>query len=276
MHPIRRWRAGLVALAALAAGCGGEPEPPAAAPDVAVTSTYLACAVKDVAGDATPVLALAPPGMCPGHFDLRPSQVQALRRCRLLLRFGFQESLDAKIGGAAEGGPAIRAVTVAEGMALPATYVGVCEQTAAALAETGPAEAFDVNARLRAIRERMARLGFDARNEARAGRLAGRGVVASEHQAAFCRWLGLEVATTFTASDTTTAADISRAIAAGEKAAATLIVANRPEGRRVADALADRLNARVAVLDNFPAEAAASGFDAMVRANVRALVEAAP
>ena len=48
-------------------------------PAIAASSSYLASAVRDVMGDDQSVLVLAEPGMCPGHFDLRPSQVRQLR-----------------------------------------------------------------------------------------------------------------------------------------------------------------------------------------------------
>jgi hypothetical protein len=68
----------------------------------------------------------------------------------------------------------------------------------------------------------------------------------------------------------------NRAIQAAETGGARLVIANRPEGREVADALADRLGGPVVVFDNFPPSGEADGFDRMLRRNVRALVEAVP
>ena len=61
--------------------------------DVAVTNSYLGCAVLDLCGDDMEVLCLAPPGMCPGHFDISPSQVRQLCDCRVLLLFDFQKQV---------------------------------------------------------------------------------------------------------------------------------------------------------------------------------------
>jgi hypothetical protein len=106
--------------------------------------------------------------------------------------------------------------------------------------------------------------------------LRGTPVVASGHQAAFCRWLGLDVVATFNGADSATVSEIDQAVRAGEQAGATLVVANRPEGRRVADALADRLGAAVVVLDNFPAlDAGPPSFDDLLQANAAALAQAA-
>jgi hypothetical protein len=61
--------------------------------------------------------------------------------------------------------------------------------------------------------------------------------------------------------------DLARAVAAARN------VANRPEGRRTADALAGRLNARVVVLENFPDRVRGRiSFDQMIRANLARLI----
>jgi zinc transport system substrate-binding protein len=255
----------------LIAGCRQHPEPA-----VAATSTYLECAVKDLLGDRTPVMRLAGPGMCPGHFDIRPSQVQALRRCRLLLRFEFQQSLDAKLAGLSHDGLAIRPVVLKGGLCEPATYRAACEQVAEVLRTSGLAGQADLFSRLREIAARTEALAVDLRAEVRRAGLADQGAVCSEHQAAFCRWLGLDVRATFGGADTMTTGQLNHAIQAAETGGARLVIANRPEGRQVADALADRLGGPVVVFDNFPPSGEADGFDRMLRRNVRALVEAVP
>ena len=85
-----------------------------------------------------------------------------------------------------------------------------------------------------------------------AGRLPGCPVLASGHQADFCRWLGLRVVKEISSADNSRVVDLDEAIKAGEAAGVRVIVANEPEGRRAADAVADRLQARVVVFANFP------------------------
>ncbi len=272
MYVGRRWVL-LLALFAFA-GCKRQSAPPA--PEIAATSTYLACAVRDLTGDSTPVMRLAGPGMCPGHFDIRPSQVQALRRCRLLLRFDFQGSLDAKLAVLGDDGLVICPVVLQGGLCEPATYRAACEQVADALRTGGLAGQADLQGRLREIASRTEALARDLQAEARRAGLPGQGAVCSEHQAAFCRWLGLNVLATFSGADTATTGSLSRAIEAGEAGGAGFVVANRPEGTRVAEALAERLGARVVVLENFPEEGTRNGFDRLLRQNAKALVAAAP
>ena len=267
----------IVAVAALApAGCDrsrSAPRPERHA-DVAASNSMLECAAKDLLGEATPVLRLAEPGMCPGHFDLRPSQVEQLRHTRVLLRLDFQKSLDSKLASAADEGLHIAEVRVSGGLSEPDSYLQACRQTADALIAAGLLDRAAADLRLAVIRKRVQQTA--ARCLEQVEGLRGAPVVASTHQQAFCKWLGLRPVAEFSAADSARASQIERAIRQGQQAGAMLVIANRPEGRRLADALAERLGARVAVFGNFPSlDAGHASFDDLVEANVRALLEAA-
>jgi zinc transport system substrate-binding protein len=244
-------------------------------PRIATTTSYLEAAALDLLGDE-PVLRLAEPGTCPGHFDMRPSQVAELRRCRVLLRFDFQRSLDAKFASSDLNNPAVAEVVVRGGMSRPDSYLIACRQTAEHFVRLGILSQTNVATRLEAIAARLDVRAREATNRiARAG-LVGSPVVASSHQRDFCEWLGLKVVAAFRAADTASIGEIEQAIDAGQLAQVKRVIANLPEGRRTADALADRLKARVVVFENFPAlRNGRVSFDEMFVANVDALLQAA-
>jgi len=256
------------------AGPAGRREVAGAASPIAVASSYLAVAVRDVLGEDEPLVTLAEAGMCPGHFDLRPSQARRLRSCGLLVRFDFQESLDSRLSEDSARSPRVLAVTVAGGLCEPESYRSVCRQLAEALVRAERLSPDDAKRRLAAIDKRMDRLGRWTAGEVKNAGMNGTLVLASGHQAAFCRRLGLDVVATFSSVDTARPGQVDEAIRAGEAAGARLIVANAAEGRQLADALADRLGAKVVVFDNFPSGQGPRAFDALVRRNVTALVEA--
>jgi zinc transport system substrate-binding protein len=234
----------------------------------------LECAAGDLLGGTPPVLRLAEPGMCPGHFDIRPSQVAALRRCRVLLRFDFQQSLDRKLAAAVDDGLTIAEIRVGGGLCEPSSYLDACRQTAGALVAAGLLDRTGADERLRRIARRMEETAAACRQQVQA--LAGVPVLASVHQEGFCRWLGLDVVAVFSAADTAGVGQVDDAVRQGEAAGAALVIANFPEGRKLADALAGRLGATVVVFGNFPAlDRGHARFDDLVAANVAALVKAA-
>ena len=242
---------------------------------LAASSSYLAVAVRDLLGEAVELMLLAEPGMCPGHFDLRPSQVRQLRNCQALVRFDFQSSLDSRLAGEGTDGPAVVALKISGGMCEPRSYLSACRQLAESLVELQRLSRVDADQRLAAISERMDRLDTWSGQQIDAASLGGTPVLCSGHQAAFCRHLGLDVVATFSAADTAQPSQIDQAIKAGERAGVRLVIANLPEGRRLADALADRLAAQVVVFGNFPVGLDRQAFDELVFRNVTSLVEAA-
>jgi len=255
-------------------GCRSKDSSPASG--VAATNSYLEAAVRDVLGEDRPVLRLSGPGMCPGHFDVRPSQIEALRGCRLLLRFDFQKSMDSKLAKLRGDGFSIVEVCPTGGLCEPSTYVATCRQVAQALASRDLADRSLADARLAEITRRVGRTASRCRSRISAAGLAGAPVVASRHQEAFCRWLGLEVVGSYRGADVESPKQLSQVVRAAKGAGAKLVIANLPEGTRSAETIAAHLGGAVVVFDNFPAVSAGRmSFDGLVATNVARLVEAA-
>lgn len=243
-------------------------------PAVAVASPLLTAAVRELADDALVLVELAEPGMCPGHFDLRPSQVRRMLTSRLVLRFDFQKSLDARLASASRQPPPVGAIHVAGGMCEPPTFVDICRQVSEVLVGHELIAADQAGARLAELEQRMAQLDASLQAEVAAAGLTSRRVLASRHQQAFCARLGLQVVGTFPAADVALPSEVNDAVQQGHESGVELIIANVPEGRQAADALADRFGARVVLLGNFPDGQGRDSFDRLVRGNVAALLEA--
>ena len=265
-----------LALAALAglAGCrkaaGERP-----VPHVAATNSYLACAAREfLHGDD--VVALASPGVCPGHFDLKPSQADALRQATLLLRFDFQAKLDERLAEARHQRLRIVSVAAGDGLCIPATYLRACQQTADAMVEAALLDRAAAAERLRAVQRRMENLEKELTRAVRGAGLAGAPVLASAHQAAFCRDLGLHVVGTFPGADTARLSQIRQCLANGRRARARSVIGNLQEGTAVAERLGKQLGAAVVLFSNFPNMTAGQRtFDALVRANLAGLLGSA-
>jgi len=239
---------------------------------IAVSNTYLECVVRDLLGPDVSVATLAGPGMCPGHFDIRPSLFSRLAQCEILIRFDFQASLDARLQDRTDRPMEIVPVELEGGMCQPDSYLTACRQVADRLVALGKLDRRAAEGRLDEVARKCQTLADWARAEVEAKHLAGSPVVTSAHQASFCRWLGLEVVADFSSADTARPRAIDEAVRAGDQAKARLVIANLPEGRRLADALAKRLGARVVLFGNFPESGGYDAFERLVRGNVERLV----
>jgi ABC-type Zn uptake system ZnuABC Zn-binding protein ZnuA len=258
----------------LVAGCENKADEENRA-EIAVTNSYLGCAVLDLCGDDTEVLCLAPPGMCPGHFDISPSQVRQLCDCRMLLLFDFQKQIAETLSRVKERGLKTALVGETGGLCVPETYLAVCREIRNILSSEYSERNARYQERLEVMENDLAHLREELFEKMRQAGISSAKVLASNHQADFASWLGLETVATFVGSDIETVAGIEQCIRKAEGQEVRFVIANKQEGTALAKALAERLGARAVVFSNFPElRGEASGFDALLRANVDALLRA--
>jgi ABC-type Zn uptake system ZnuABC Zn-binding protein ZnuA len=220
------------------------------------------------------MLSLAGAGMCPGHMDIRPSQIEAVRQSKVFVRFDFQAGLDEKFFTSNDSKTKIEPIHITGGLCEPESYLSACEQCTKMLIETGYGDKKQTDERFSKIRERISNLSQEIRDRISASKLASHPILTSPHQADFCKFLGFKVLGTFTNDEDMSVKSIDRIASQAKQAGVSLIVANAPEGRKMADVLASYLNARVVVFENFPADCQTpDAFDKMVRENVRRLME---
>jgi len=245
-------------------------------PEIAVTNSYLKAVVQDLCGPETKVMSLAPPGMCPGHFDIDPGSLKTLRRCRVLLLFDFQQKVEATLARLKADGLDTFRVTDTAGLCLPETYLSACRQVAEFLATQYPERADDMKASLATVERRMDRLGRELQDAVSEAGVDSAPVLVSNHQAAFAQWLGLKTVATFVGSDTETIANIDHCLKRAAGSEVRFVIANQQEGTALAEALAQRLDAQAVVFSNFPLDRSdTEAFDQLLGDNVVTLIEAA-
>jgi len=266
----RAWMAiGLMLSIWALCGCDHRHEPPPV-PTVSVTSTYLESAVRDLCGDTVRVACLAPPGMCPGHFDPTPGQVRRLLDSELVIRFDFQEHLEQAVRRIRDRVVSIRG---RDGLCLPQTYLRTCRDLVPFLEDRLRASD-GLDTRLRSLEDRMQRLSRTVQDRVEAAGLKGTPVLASYHQRAFAQWLGLRVVGTFRNAEVTTPGQIEACLAAARQGHVQLVIANLQEGTELARNVAREVGASLVVFSNFPDTGADSGpaFDRLVLSNIDRLL----
>lgn len=262
------------AFSLLLAGCGDKGSEETTA-EIAVTNSYLSCVVKDLCGDQTDILCLAPPGMCPGHFDISPSQVKQLCNCRILLLFDVQKKVEDSLSRLKENGLKTALVKTLPGLCVPETYLFACREVCNILSKEYPDREAQYKQRVAVIEKRLEGLTRELRDSINQSRASSAKVLASSHQAEFANWLGLETIATFVGSDFETASNINHCLKKAGDQDVRFVVANKQEGTALASALADRLSAKTIVFSNFPdIDTGPDGFDQLLRKNVGALLEA--
>ena len=239
--------------------------------EIAVTNSYLQCAVQDICGDTDEGFCLAPPGMCPGHFDISPSQVNQLSRSKMLLLFDFQSKVENTLSGLKEKGLKTILIQSYPGMCIPQVYLDTCEEVCHVLSSQFPDKKDFFEQRFNLVRERIEKLGTELQNKIKDSNLSSVQVIASGHQAEFANWLGLETVAKFSGSDSETPNNINNCLNIAKENDVKFIISNKQEGTYLAESLAKRLNIRTVEFSNFPDT---TGFDALLQQNVNAIIEA--
>ncbi|MBN2020435.1 MAG: zinc ABC transporter substrate-binding protein [Sedimentisphaerales bacterium] len=247
-------------------------------PEIAVANSYLHCVIKDICGNQTEVLSLVPPGMCPGHFDISPSQVNQLCNCKMLFVFDFQQNIENAAPRIRNKGLKVCRVAPPQGLCIPDTYLSIARQVAGTLSENNPSRKVYYDLKLAEIENRMKHLSRELAERIELSGLKNSNVIASQHQAEFAQWLGLNPVSTFTGSDTTTPAQINENLQQAEQYQIRFIIANKQEGAGLAKALAEHLRTGIVIFSNFPEQATLDvnipGFDSLLNDNVNNLIEA--
>ncbi|AQQ09662.1 ABC-type Zn2+ transport system, periplasmic component/surface adhesin [Sedimentisphaera cyanobacteriorum] len=236
---------------ALLSGCGDKEKEKSDA-KFAAANSYIFSALSHITGNPEATVNLVPPGMCPGHFDISPSQVKELFNCRLLFLFDFQGNIEDSVQRISQRGLKLKKLKAPGGMCLPKTYENIISQLCRHLAEDSPETADMYELREKQITEKIKQFSENTLKNFREAGLAGRKVICSEHQKAFCEWLGLEVIASFSGRDTVTPTQINECLKAAEGKQIDFVIANRQEGTKLAEAIAKRIQARPKVFSNFP------------------------
>ncbi|MBN2368973.1 MAG: zinc ABC transporter substrate-binding protein, partial [Vicinamibacteria bacterium] len=238
---------------------------------IVVTTSMIERATLDlVAGiPSVRVERLLPPASCPGHFDLSPRVIPTLRAAALVIRHSYQDVLEQKLAALGASDVSIVNAKTPVSLMIPSNYVALEESIAAALERALPDCAPRVRASLETSRRHAANVARDALARTRAVRDAP--VIASAHQAAFCRWLGLDVLAEIPRPEDVSPREMGRLLAMKP----LFVVGNLQEGDQAVRALGERLGVPVVILSNFPD---VNGYGAtyadLMQANIGRIMEA--
>ncbi len=238
---------------------------------VVVTTSMLESAARELLPADAPLelVSLAPPGTCPGHFDLSPRMVPLLHRADVLVRHDFQAGLDKRLSALGLDGLRVVPAAAEGSLLVPRTYLGLVDQVEGALAAELPGRMAELAAARAATAARLA--GLEAEVRATAAPWRGRKVLAGAQQAAFCSWLGLDVIGRFDRPEQMSPRELEELLALDPQA----VVGNLQSDADTAISLGARLGVGVAMLSNFPgAPGYGTTYDDLVRADLDRLAAA--
>ena len=221
-----------------------------------VTGTALiANIVSDVAGDRAIVSNVVPPGTCPGQYDVKPSDVEAAARSRLLLMHDYQRDhrdVQSVINAANNPSLAIKVLEVKGNWLVPAVQAQAIDLIAAALSEADPTNTAYFQQRAQQRKAAVLAKGEDFQRRLGASGIKGTKVVANVQQAGFLQWAGFDVAATYGRPEELTLAGLADLVSRGRAAKAALVVDNLQTAPDTGKQMARDIGAVQVTISNFP------------------------
>ncbi|MDH4269196.1 MAG: metal ABC transporter substrate-binding protein, partial [Dehalococcoidia bacterium] len=180
--------------------------------DIMAGSSLIANIIQDVAGDKLETRTLIPPGVCPGHYDVKISDIEALANSKALFIHNFQQTYE-NITGAIEAAEntdlIIVVLNVTGNWMVPAVQVEAIGKIAQALGEIDPENAayYAGNATERA--QAILAYGEQVKDRLQDAAVDGVKVICAEMQAGFVSWAGFDIVATFGRPEDLTLAQVA-------------------------------------------------------------------
>lgn len=240
----------------------------AAGPCLVITSDTL---LAGIAADLLPpqryrVEALLPPGQCPGHYDLKLSDIEKVKKAKLIIGFKGLPLMD-KVSLAGKD-----YLFVNEGghnWMTPDAYIRGLDIMAVELARRFPADQVQIMQNRKTATDKVAYAAALQRQRIRRAGIDNRKVVASSMQKEPLEWMGLNVLATYGRPESISTREVVRLSRLGKQHGVIAVVDNLQSGPDAGKGIAEALGAVHVVLSNFPSE---QGYTATLKANVDAVL----
>jgi zinc transport system substrate-binding protein len=234
-------------------GCTESDQP---STDIMAGSSFIANIIGEVADNEVEARALIPPGVCPGHYDLKPSDIEALANSKALIIHNYQQNYQNILGAidaAQNADLAITVINMTGNWMVPSVQAEGVGKIAQALGEIYPenADYYQENATER----EQAILAYGAAVEDRLqdAEVNGVKVICAEMQAGFVSWAGFDIVATFGRPEDLTPAQVADLIDEAQGAGAALIIDNLQSGSTTLGASLEQDVAAIPVtISNFP------------------------
>lgn len=223
---------------------------------VVAGSSLITDIVHDIAGDKVAVRTLIPPGVCPGHYDIKPGDVEALANSRALLIHSYQQdfrNIKELIEAAGNEDLVIKVIDVQGNWMVPQVQAEAVVKIAQALSEIDPQNSAYYQENGQRRNEAILAKGEEIRERLKEARLGEIKVICADMQLGFVKWAGFDVVATYGRPEELSVADVERLISQAKEANVALVIDNLQSGATdTSQAMAREINAIQVTISNFP------------------------
>jgi len=220
--------------------------------NIVAGTELIADITRDLLGDGAQILTLIAASSCPGHYDVRATDIAFMSRADAIIIHewqGRQKPIADAIQAAGNSRPP-SSVSPASSWLIPENQIEASRNLAALLSAMPGIDAKRVEDRLTQRLDRISKIV--ALCEKALEPYAGTPVMASLMQADFARRLGMKVIADYGRAEELSPGGLIRLVEAGKKAGVLVVIDNMQSGAEAGLPLADEIGAAHIIFSNFP------------------------
>ena len=217
---------------------------------IVCTTSILADFTREVGKEYIQVKEIVPAGMCPAHYDIKPSDIYTVSKATIIFSHGFEPWLQNLIESS--GNKTTQIIRVKGPWNPPSLAIAKIEMINESLCNNIPekAEYFNKSATdlIKTIHTNSKQIIEEANNL----QVSKIKVICNEFQKDFVSWLGFNVIATYPSPEMISTKQFLKLLLKGKTENITLIIDNLQSGTEFGSKLAFDLGATQIVLSNFP------------------------
>jgi ABC-type Zn uptake system ZnuABC Zn-binding protein ZnuA len=242
----------LLTLVVLPLGCATEATPKL---KVVTTTSLIASIAEKVGGDKIDVANIIPPAQCPGHFDVKPGDIQMLSDAELFLMHGWQgEMFSTDLINSADN-PELKVVSlnILGNWMTPTVQAQAVGNITSTLAEIDPQNASYYQSNAESELAAITAKGNELKAKLAAGNLSQVNVLCDAQITDLVQWAGFNVVASYPRPEDISAKKMQELIDQGKQAGVVIVIGNLQSGTSdVGITIASGIGAVQVTLSNFP------------------------
>ena len=225
---------------------------------VVASTSLITQIVERIGGDNVNVVNIIPPGQCPGHFDVKPGDIQQLADADLFLLHGWQgEKFSEELIATADNDElTVIQVNVMVGenanWMTPTVQLAAVDKIAEALSQMDAAHASEYQSAAADYKAIITAKETEAKETLAVINPAGISVLCADQQAGFIGWAGFNIVGIFGRPDTLTPQVVQDLVDLGRSENVALVIDNMQSGVDAGAGVAEELGCSQITLSNFP------------------------
>jgi zinc transport system substrate-binding protein len=224
--------------------------------DIMAGSSLIADIIQDIADGKLTAYTLIPPGLCPGHYDVKPSDVERLANSEVLIIHNWQQNMK-NISDLVEAADnpdlVIKVIDVPDMPMVPQIQAETTDKVAQALGEIDPENAAYYQEKATERTQAILAKGEEVQDKLQAANVSGINVLCVEYQAGFAEWAGFNVTDTYGRPEDLSVADVEELVVDAIEAGVALVIDNLQSGATSnSEAMAQDIGAIQVTISNFP------------------------